>query len=310
MNKEIIFPQPVLVETLWGGDRLKEFNYTLQSNHVGECWAVSAHKKGDNLVLSDKYKGLTLSQLYNEHRDIFGNISYEEFPLLTKIIDAKEDLSVQVHPNDEYAMKTENSKYGKTECWYIIDAKSNAKIIIGHNASSKTELKEMINKGEWNNFLREVSVKKGDFFFIPAGTVHAIKGGTLILETQQSIDITYRVYDYDRLQNGKPRELHIKQSIDVIDAPFINQPTPLCPQKTKNNNLTQLCSCDLFSVWKADVKDMLELEQDQNFMIVSVIEGSGLVDDYPINKGAHFIIPFNYGKVVFKGNFELIISSC
>ena len=205
---------------MWGGDRLKEFNYTLQSNHVGECWAVSAHKKGDNLVLSDKYKGLTLSQLYNEHRDIFGNISYEEFPLLTKIIDAKEDLSVQVHPNDEYAMKTENSKYGKTECWYIIDAKSNAKIIIGHNASSKTELKEMINKGEWNNFLREVSVKKGDFFFIPAGTVHAIKGGTLILETQQSSDITSRVYDYDRLQNGKPRELHIKQSIDVIDAPF------------------------------------------------------------------------------------------
>ena len=188
-----------------------------------EQWGISAHPNGDDEVLNEEYLGKTLSALWKDNPELFGNAEGDRFPLLTKIIEANTDLSIQVHPVDEYAAKNENGSLGKTECWYIMDAKQGATIVIGHNAVNKTEVKSMIENGQWKDFIREIPVKKGDFFFIEPGTVHAIKGGTTILETQQSSDITYRVYDYDRLQNGKPRQLHVKQSIDVINAPFVQK---------------------------------------------------------------------------------------
>ncbi|WP_147614767.1 type I phosphomannose isomerase catalytic subunit [Treponema pectinovorum] len=313
MKAPIIFLEPVFKEVLWGGERLKEFDYSIPSSTTGECWAISAHPAGDCKVFSiekdDCYKGYTLSTLFAKRRELFGNVQTREFPILIKIIDAKKDLSIQVHPDDSYALANENKPFGKTECWYILDAVPNAKIIIGHNAKDKKELSDMILNGRWNDFIREIPVKKGDFFFIPPGTVHAIKGGTLILETQQSSDITYRVYDYDRTQEGKKRPLHIKQSLDVINCPFIQTEPPKNESKTVNKNLIQLCSSSYFSVWKANVKENLTIEQDQNFLNVSVIEGQGKVDGIQIQKGSNFIIPFEYGKVCFTGDLELIISS-
>lgn len=196
-----------------------------------EQWGISAHPNGDDQVLNEEYSGKTLSALWKENPELFGNVKGDRFPLLTKIIDAHADLSIQVHPNDEYAAKNENGSLGKTECWYIMDAKPGAKIVIGHNARNKDEVKVMIENGRWIDFIREVPVHKGDFFFIEPGTVHAIKGGTVILETQQSSDITYRVYDYDRLQDGNPRQLHVKQSIDVISAPYVQKNPPLDDSK-------------------------------------------------------------------------------
>lgn len=313
MNEPIIFLEPLFKEVLWGGERLKEFNYSIPSSTTGECWAISAHRSGDCKVFSfgneNAYKGHSLSSLFKKRRDLFGNIKTDEFPLLTKIIDAREDLSIQVHPDDFYARANEDKPFGKSECWYILDAKPDTKIIIGHNAKDKKELNEMILSSRWNELIREISVKKGDFFFIPPGTVHAIKGGTLILETQQSSDITYRVYDYERLQNGQPRPLHIKQSLDVITCPTPKNQAPKDGDKTVNKNLTQLCSCEHFSVWKASVNGSLSLEQDQKFLNVSVIEGQGSVDGIEIKKGSNFIIPFKYGRVEFKGKLSLIISS-
>ena len=142
-----------------------------------------------------------------------------EISLASYFIDAKDDLSIQVNPDDAYAKVHENGSLGKTECWFILDCKENATLVAGHNAKTKEELEHMIHEGRWKEFIREIPIMPGDFIQIDPGTVHAIKGGTLLLETQQSSDITYRVYDYDRLSNGKPRQKHIAQSFTVITVP-------------------------------------------------------------------------------------------
>lgn len=311
VKPELIFIESVLKETIWGGSRLSDFGYSLPSQTVGEAWVVSAHPNGDCKVLGDSSGGMTLSQLWKEKPYLFGrseNIC-EPFPLLTKIIDARSDLSIQVHPDDEYARLNENGSLGKTECWYILDAEPESKIIIGHKARSRNHLAELIEKGQWNDFIREVPVRKGDFFFIEPGTVHAIKGGTLILETQQSSDITYRVYDYGRLQNGKSRQLHIRQSLDVIKCPYVPEPVPVDESRTCNKSLVPLVNCSKFSVWHAKTEDSLKLVQDQDFMIVSVVEGKGYADGTEIRKGSNFIIPKGYGTVTFSGAMEFIVSS-
>lgn len=285
-----IFLEPIEKKLIWGTEQ----------------WVISAHKNGDCNILGDKH---TLSSLWKNHPEYFGRTdSFGVFPLLTKIIDAHEDLSIQVHPDDDYAFKNENGSLGKTECWYILDAKPDATIVIGHNAKSTEEVKSMISNHQWSDFIREIPVKKGDFLFIEPGTVHAIKGGTLILETQQSSDITYRVYDYDRLQNGKLRQLHVKQSIDVITAPYVEKKPPVKMDKTLNKNLNQLVSCSKFTVWYVKVDERLEIVQDQSFMIVSVIGGEGTINGIQIKKDDSFILPFKFGIAAFEGKMELIIS--
>lgn len=288
-----IFLKPTVKTLIWGSEQ----------------WGISAHPNGDDEVLNDEYKGKTLSQLWNEHPELFGNKSAEGiFPLLTKIIDANTDLSIQVHPNDEYAGKNENGSLGKTECWYIMDAKPGATIVIGHNAKDHDEVKSMIENKQWNDFIRVIPVHKGDFFFIEPGTVHAIKGGTTILETQQSSDITYRVYDYDRLQDGKLRPLHVKQSIDVITAPF-EEKRPLLNENKRIGQVDQLVSCDLFTVWHGKVKNNLLIDQNRPFLLCSVIEGKCKFEEKILNKGEHFILPNKYGRACFTGDAELIFSS-
>ncbi|TPB32722.1 mannose-6-phosphate isomerase, partial [Burkholderia pseudomallei] len=152
--------------------------------------------------------------LWSNHKELFGNMPGDKFPLLTKILDANDNLSVQVHPDNEYAKENENGELGKTECWYIIDCDDDAEMIFGHNAKSKEELEYMISNNKWSDLLKRVKVNKGDFFYVPSGTIHALCKGTLVLETQQNSDTTYRVYDYDRVDsNGNKRELHVDKSI-------------------------------------------------------------------------------------------------
>ena len=308
--REIIFLNPVLKETVWGGKRLSEYGYELPSDRVGEAWAISAHPNGDCTISGGAFGGMHLSELWKNHRELFGGEAGERFPLLTKIIDAESDLSIQVHPDDAYAKLHENGSLGKTECWYILDAAPGAKIVIGHNAKDRDEVREMIEQKRWSDFIREVPVHKGDFFFIAPGTVHAIKGGTLLLETQQNSDVTYRVYDYDRPgSDGKPRALHIAESIDVITAPFEERKVQKNPNKTINKNFDELVSCPYFSVWTLGVHGRTEIIQDQKFMLASVVDGGGTVDGNAIRKGSHFIFPYEYGRAVFEGDMRLVVSA-
>ena len=310
-TRPILFLNPVFKEMIWGGNQLAEkFGYEIPSDKTGECWAVSAHPNGDCTVREGEYAGRKLSELFKEEPELFGNLPLDRFPLLIKIIDAKADLSIQVHPDDAYAKVHENGSLGKTECWYILDCPEDATLVVGHNAGSREELKEMIDQKRWSELIREVPVKKGDFIQINPGTVHAIKGGLMILETQQNSDITYRVYDYDRLSNGKPRELHVQQSIDVITVP-----APSAEDSVSHaadlpvNTMNELIACDYYKVYKLTVTEPVSFEQEHPFLIMSVIEGEGLVNGQMIRKGDHFILPSGFGKVELQGDMTLIASS-
>lgn len=307
-QKEILFIEPIFKENIWGGNRLRtEYNYNIPSDNTGECWAVSAHENGDCQVATGTYAGKSLAWLWKSNQELFGNIGGEKFPLLIKIIDAKDDLSIQVHPDDAYANKNENGSLGKTECWYILDCNENQDIVIGHNASTKEELKSMIEKNEWNQLIRSIPIKKGDFLQINPGTVHAIKGGTLILETQQNSDITYRVYDYDRLTDGKPRELHIDKSIDVIEVPFKEE--KIENQIDAASQCKILIECEYYKVFKYEISQKEKFVQDKPFLIMSVVEGAGKINNQPIQKGEHFILPNGFGEYSLEGNM-MIIASC
>lgn len=310
-HRQCLFLKPVCTENIWGGDRLaKEFHYAAAGDHTGECWGISAHPSGDGTVINGDYAGCHLSEIWETHRELFGGCESERFPLLVKIIDAKDDLSIQVHPDDAYAKEYENGSYGKTECWYVLDCDEDGSLVIGHHAKTKEELAEMIESGRWNDLIREIKIKKGDFIQIDPGTVHAIKGGSLILETQQSSDLTYRLYDYDRLQNGKPRELHLKKSMDVITVPAKDaEASVVSAAKLPENHLNQLYSCKYYKIFKLDVAGEYRMEQNYPFLLMSVLDGEGCMDEYPLKKGDHFIVPNGYGSLCIKGNLSLMAST-
>lgn len=310
-----IFLQPVLQEKIWGGQKLHhQFGLQLPSNKVGEAWCISAHPHGVSQVTFPKqYAGLGLNELYEQAPQLFGSQHPTPFPLLIKILDAKEDLSVQVHPDDAYGLKHEG-ELGKTECWYIISADEDAKIIYGHQAQSKRQFLEMVKNGQWQDLLVEVPVKAGDFFDVPAGTIHAIGSGCVILETQQNSDTTYRVYDYDRLDDqGQPRELHIQQSADVTHYPSqtpTNHPTVSIQE---GGSIIHYLTNDFFSVYKWQVSEQLAIHLTADYTLATVIAGEGILTvdnvDYPLHLADSFIIPHGIKEITIKGQIELITSN-
>lgn len=305
----LLLLEPVLKPTIWGGSRLRDdFNYSLPSEATGECWGISAHEHGDCRVLTGEYQGDTLSQLWKNHRELFGTIDGDQFPLLVKIIDARDDLSIQVHPDDCYASAHENGSPGKTECWYILDCPEDGHIVIGHHAKTREEARQMVEEERWDDFIRRIPVHKGDFFQINSGCIHAICRGTLLLETQQNSDITYRVYDYNRLSDGKPRQLHIKKSLDVIEAPYY--PADSVTEVSEGNGwrLEKLYQCEYYTVEKRTISGQAIFTQDKPFLNISVIEGSGTIDGVEIKKGSHLIVPYQYGEFVLEGDMVVITS--
>lgn len=309
-TKTILFLEPVFKQMIWGGDRLgTDFGYQIPGDNTGECWGISAHPHGDTRVSSGEYAGRTLSSLWEHNRELFGNLPEDRFPLLIKIIDAKADLSIQVHPDDAYAMQHEDGSFGKTECWYIIDCPAGARLVLGHNASDRQELTDMVRGGKWQELLRYVPIQKGDFIQIEPGTVHAITSGCLLLETQRSSDITYRVYDYDRLSGGKPRELHIEKSLDVINVP--EKPAEAMVKHKRRfpkNKWEEMISCGFYRVFQAETQGSFVFEQKFPFLNVSVIDGAGSVNKIPIQKGDHFILPSGLGRVELTGELGLVAS--
>lgn len=314
-TRDLIFPTPIFHEKIWGGRKLADdFGYEIPDGPIGECWAISAHPNGDCAISGGAWDGMRLSELWDQHRELFGDVEGDRFPLLIKIIDAKDNLSVQVHPGDAYAAEHENGSLGKRECWYVLAADEGTQIVIGQRAHDRAELAGMIDEGRWDDMLNLVPCHVGDFFPIEPGTVHAIQGGTLILETQQSSDVTYRVYDYDRVgDDGKPRELHIQQSLDVVDyaaqAPASGEVT--APEV---DGVTELMECPNFVVDRVRVAGEKDVAQSWPFLCVSVIEGSGTVCaseagvTHEIARGTHFVAPAGCGELSFVGDMTLVTS--
>lgn len=290
MSKKILFFDVVLKERIWGGTDLQALYRQNIDKNIGEAWILSGHHEGETKVSSGVFMGQKLNDLYLDHKELFGESYHPKFPLLIKIIDAKDDLSVQVHPDDDYAFKYHND-YGKNECWYILDAKEDAKIIYGHNATSREEFEEHINNNTWKDVLNEVKVQKGDFFFVPTGTVHAIGKGIKILEVQQSSDVTYRLYDYDRVDSeGKPRTLHIQESLDVINY----QKTVRNELYDKYKSVTRFISNEYFTVDKIDLKGDVEVRGDNTYTIL-------FSKDSPLSigiDGVNYLLPENLIAIV------------
>jgi beta-glucosidase len=308
---EILFLKPVCTHNIWGGTRLREeYGYPVEGDDIGECWGISAHPDGDGTICSGIFAGKKLSELYRERPDLFGNLDSDRFPLMAKIIDARDDLSIQVHPDDAYAKVHENGSLGKTEGWYILDCPKDATLVIGHHARTREELSDMIRNGRWHDFIAELPIKKGDYIQIDPGTVHAIKGGVLLLEVQQNSNITYRVYDYDRLSNGKPRELHVDKSIDVITVPA--RPAEELKQDTTGfeaNRLNLLHSCRYYDLFELHVASNMTFEQRYPFLMMSAVEGRGTLNGTPVKKGDHMILPNHFGTVTITGNLQFIAAT-
>lgn len=315
ITRDLIFPAPVFHEKIWGGRRLAtDFGYEIPSGPIGECWAISAHPNGDCVIDGGAWDGLLLSELWDAHRELFAGATGDRFPLLIKIIDAKEDLSVQVHPDDAYAAAHENGSLGKRECWYVLAADEDATIVVGQHARDRAEFKRMVDEGRWDDLLNKVPCHVGDFFPIEPGTIHAIQGGTMVLETQQSSDVTYRVYDYDRVGiDGKPRDLHLAQSLDVTD--YDQQiPTSGAVTAPEVDGVTRLMSCSSFVVERVRVAGPKTLEQPWPFLCASVTEGEGtaVVEAagvaHEVARGTHFLAPSACGQLALTGAMTLVIS--
>ncbi|WP_057913805.1 mannose-6-phosphate isomerase, class I [Peribacillus muralis] len=314
MYREPIFLKPVCQDRIWGGTKLREeYGYEIPSETTGECWGISAHPNGPSIVESGQFAGKSLNELWKKQPDLFANPPEAEFPLLTKILDANMDLSVQVHPDDLYAKVHENGELGKTECWYIIDCDEDADIIFGHSAQTKQELETMIEEEKWSKLLQRVKIKPGDFFYVPSGTIHAICKGTLVLETQQSSDTTYRVYDYDRTDmDGNKRELHLQKAIDVTTVPQTEQRTHDKVERVTSAEITTFTEAEYFSVYKWDVNGTFEYNNEKSYLLCSVLNGAASIltedGEFPLKKGTHFIIPATLKRFKIKGEATLIVS--
>lgn len=312
---EILKLKPIFKDYIWGGYRLKnDYGFDTGYDKTAEGWMLACHKDGMNTVDGGEFDGKTLQEVVNEvgKEKLLGKRSdkYPYFPLLIKLIDAYDNLSIQVHPDDKYAREVEN-EYGKTEIWYVLDAAKGATLIYGFKEEiSSQEFKEAIENNTLLDKLNVVNVKKGDTFFIEAGTVHAIGKGAMIAEIQQNSNCTYRVYDYGRVgADGKPRELHIKKAIDVSKTvPPKYDIKPMGETKYVDKNEVQLITkCDLFSVNRYKCTNRMALNVSENsFMHILVIDGKGTVDGREAKKGDSFLIPASYGDVIIGGNLEFL----
>ncbi|WP_020007938.1 mannose-6-phosphate isomerase, class I [Salinicoccus albus] len=315
MKSEPIFLEPVMQERIWGGVKLREkFGYDIPSETTGEAWVISAHQNGPSRVINGQYEGKTLDELWAAHGELFNKKEAgAEYPLLVKILDAADDLSVQVHPDDAYAARMENVPYGKTECWYVLEAAEGANIILGHTASDKETFDQMIDRNAWEQLFSYVDVTEGDFIYVPSGTIHAIGRGITILEVQQSSDVTYRVYDYDRTDSqGQKRALHLDKVREAVNIPHAAPQLDFSETGDAEHRQTRLVEAEYFTVEKWEVAGASEFEWEADFLQVNVIEGKGRMKagdkEYKLMKGMNFILPHGIDSVNIDGEIELIVS--
>lgn len=308
---------PAFKDYLWGGTRLRDdFAKNCDFDKIAESWELSCHKDGPSIIENGTDKGLTLEEYIEKNgKAILGSDcdKFENFPILIKLIDAKDNLSVQVHPNNEYAMRVEG-EYGKTEMWYIVDCDEGAELLYGFkNNISKEEFANRIADNTLLEVTNSVPVHKGDVFFIEAGTLHAIGKGILIAEIQQNSNTTYRIYDYGRVgKDGKPRELHVEKAKDVTNLGPAKA-YPETPVEQKDGYTSKLLSsCDYFTTYAIDVDSKAVLDADDtSFNSILILEGEGKVvgdDTVEFKKGDSIFVTAGTGKYTIDGKCKAILT--
>lgn len=313
----VIKLKPAFKDYIWGGTRLRDdFGKDCELEKVAESWELSCHKDGNSIVANGEYAGLTLAEYIEKAgRSVLGTDceKFDSFPILIKLIDAKDKLSVQVHPNNEYAQRVEG-EYGKTEMWYVVDCDEGAELLYGFKHEiSKDEFANRIADNTLLEVTNSVPVKKGDVFFIEAGTLHAIGKGILIAEIQQNSNTTYRIYDYGRVgKDGKPRELHVEKAEDVTVLGPAKQ-YPETPAEEKDGyKIKLLSSCEYFTAYRVDVESKAVLEADEkSFNSILVLEGEPEInadDTIKAKKGDSIFIPAGTGKYTVEGKCRFVLT--
>ena len=310
--------EPLLKQTIWGGDKIVTFKH-LESDldSVGESWEISGVPGDESVVANGEYKGKTLNEVLAEMKDkLVGADNYkrfgDRFPLLIKFIDARQDLSIQVHPDDETAHR-QGKPMGKTEMWYVMDSDENASLKVGLKKKiTPEEYAQMVEDDTICDALGNYKVKSGDCFFIPAGRIHAICSGSFIAEIQQTSDVTYRIYDYKRKdKNGNYRQLHTKEAAEAIDYTVLdNYRTEYAPVK---NEATPLVSCPLFTTAVYDLTEPMTLDYSEldSFVILIALKGEGTIltssgETFSFREGESVLLPATTDMVKVEGTIKFL----
>lgn len=311
-----------LVKKIWGGRQFQnKLNISLPTEELyGESWEVTCRQDGMSIVTNGKFKGTSILKLIEEYKEIIlGKEIYEKFkgkfPLLIKYLDINDRLSVQVHPSDEYALRVEG-EFGKSECWYIMEASEDATLILGvKDGITREEFTTKVKNKDFTNLFNTTKVKKGDFINLLPGVIHAtLEGSILICEIQQNSDTTYRIYDFDRVVDGKLRELHLDKALDVID---FDGEAQVVSEKDRekimisNSTIEKLVRGEYFNVDRILINGKYEDTINTSFKIYSILDGKGTIyynkKKYPLIKGDTYFIPANL-KIDIEGQIELLKS--
>lgn len=307
---------------LWGGRRLNdEFEKRIDMSPLAETWECSTHPDGPSYVVGGKFDGEELAEVLRRHPEYLGERHKGEntLPILIKFIDAKKDLSVQVHPTDEYAKEHENGQSGKTEMWYVLDAGKDTNLVYGLNRDcTREELRGAIEGGTVMRYLRKVPIHKDDLFFIPAGTIHAIGAGALVAEIQENSNLTYRLYDYDRVgKDGKKRELHIDKALDVANLGSSAEPRqPLRVLKYRQGVASELLArCKYFEVYRMIVNTERRQEvhyraDELSFRVLLCVRGCGTITykggETTFYKGDCIFVPASSEMLTIHGQAQFL----
>lgn len=312
--------QPAYKDYLWGGTKLKtEYGKDAPLEVVAESWELSAHPDGPSVIADGEMKGATLAELFKARPALFGtnNQDKDEFPILAKLIDAKGSLSIQVHPDDDYARRVEGEA-GKTEMWVVLENEPDAFLYHGFKAPiTKEEFAARIEDGTLPEVLKAVPVKAGDVFFIEAGTIHAIGAGVLLAEVQQNSNSTYRVFDFGRLgPDGKPRQLHVEKALDVTRLEVADKTAPgaKAPQAVEGGSLARLAACPNFTVDRLMLDGRFSLEMDgSSFVSVLCTEGAGKLfcggAALSFAKGDSLFVPADQTGLTLEGRATLLLTT-
>ncbi len=317
MNEKDLYPMRLCslpMERLWGGYKLGKFYNKNCESGTGETWELSVREKEKSVVLNGILAGKTLSEVIDADKSIVGdNFAGGVFPLLIKFIDAAHDLSVQVHPDDEYAAEVEND-VGKTEMWHIVEAEKGAKLVYGlADGVTPEDFGSAVIEGKAGSALKYVEVHAGETYFIPAGLVHAIGGGVLLAEVQQNCDLTYRVYDFDRIdKHGNPRELHTEKAIECVKC-FSDADIEAIRYSRGRGDAELLAHCPYFKVRRLDVNGERKIEVTrESFVHLLCVNGSGKLifdgEDYEICRGDSYFLPAGLGILTLEGDMTVILS--
>lgn len=304
---DIMITKPIPRKAIWGYDKLKTyFNYESFPYGIGQSWSFSDQEDGSNYILEGMHSGMTIKQIWQQYPSYFDS-KKEYFPFIVGLVAPEDNLSIQIHPNADIAKKY-GLMSGKNEAWYFIEAEPNSDLVYGTTAKDKDEFISLVHEQKWDELLQRKTVKRDDFVYVPAGILHAMQKGVITYEVQEATDITYRFYDYDRVDaNGKKRELHIEKAIESLE--IFNQPTTSEPVVVENEGyqITTYIANETFKIKKYTIKSACTIVVE-DYMLVTIIRGNGKVNGHSLKFGDSFIVPITLSQIEVEGCMEFMVT--